>query len=210
MSWCTSTSRSKEVRRTFRRGGYESATKAQEDLDKIRALLAIPDAEDSDGQQRIGALPAKIASDRLPIPEVEATRRKLHAGIDLRSDVTVGEWLETWPAAKKTRPTTTRGCASHIKNHLMPRIGHIRLDRLNVGHVQEMFDAIKDHNEVIVAENEARRAQVARCTPGKARAPTHGSASASRRNGRCLPECRRSANQRGRRRGSASPRSEPP
>jgi hypothetical protein len=161
----------KEVRRTFRRGGYESAAKAQEDLDKIRALLAIPDAEDSDGQQRIGALLAKIASDKLPIPEVEATRRKLHAGVDLRSDMTVGQWLETWLAAKRTRRTTTRGYASHIKNHLTPRIGHIRLDRLNVGHVQEMFGAIKDHNEVIVAENEARHAQVARCTPGKAGAP---------------------------------------
>lgn len=51
--------------------------------------------------------------------------------------------------------------------HLKPRIGRVRLDRLNVGHLVEMFDAIADENEVIAAENEARREQIARCKPSK-------------------------------------------
>ncbi|WP_416069858.1 hypothetical protein [Streptomyces sp. AK02-01A] len=44
--------------------------------------------------------------------------------------------------------TTANGYASHIRVHLKPRIGHVRLDRLNVRHLVEMFDAIADANEV--------------------------------------------------------------
>ncbi|GLV89770.1 hypothetical protein Slala04_12240 [Streptomyces lavendulae subsp. lavendulae] len=40
---------------------------------------------------------------------------------------------------------------SHTKMHLKPRIGHLRLDRLNVGHLIEMFGPIADENEAIAA-----------------------------------------------------------
>ncbi len=130
------------------------------------------------GGQRLPYLAARKANPVFHFAEalwyLAGRRDLLYSAVDLRSDMTVGEWLDSWLNAKKTRRTTTRGYASHIENHLKPRIGHIRLDRLNVGHIQEMFDAIKDHNEVILAENSARRAQVARCTPGKPGAPTAG------------------------------------
>ncbi|MFI9580970.1 hypothetical protein ACIHCQ_03850 [Streptomyces sp. NPDC052236] len=80
---------------------------------------------------------------------------------------TMGDWLDDWLASKKTRRTTTNGYASHIRVHLKPRTGHIRLDRLNVGHLVEMFDAIADANEVIEAESRARLDQIARCKPSK-------------------------------------------
>ncbi|KJK54727.1 integrase, partial [Saccharothrix sp. ST-888] len=89
----------------------------------------------------------------------------------LTSRLTVGEWLDMWLASKKTRKTTTNGYESHVRVHLKPRIGHIRLSRLNVGHLVEMFDAIADENETIAAENQARREQVARCSPGRPGAP---------------------------------------
>ncbi|MDP8931595.1 MAG: site-specific integrase, partial [Actinomycetota bacterium] len=41
-------------RRSFSRSGFESARAAQEFLDKVRALLALPDGDDEDGQVRIG------------------------------------------------------------------------------------------------------------------------------------------------------------
>jgi hypothetical protein len=88
--------------------------------------------------------------------------------LDLSGRMTVGEWLDTWLASKKTRKTTTNSYASHIRVHLKPRIGHIRLDRLdrlNVSHLVEMFDAIADDNEVIAAENKAREEQIGRCKP---------------------------------------------
>jgi hypothetical protein len=83
--------------------------------------------------------------------------------IPLDGKTTVGEWLDTWLAGKKTRKTTTNGYESHIRVHLKPRLGHLRLDRLNGGHLVEMFDAIADANETIAAENRARRERAARC-----------------------------------------------
>ncbi|WP_301126672.1 hypothetical protein [Streptomyces cacaoi] len=56
--------------------------------------------------------------------------------------------------------------------HPKPRIGHLRLDRLNVGHLVEMFDAIEDQNEEILVENANRCEQVGRCKPGKPGRPT--------------------------------------
>ncbi|MEU3906332.1 site-specific integrase [Streptomyces goshikiensis] len=162
---------SEGTRRSFTRGGYESKGEAQADLDHIRALLALADADDDEGRERIVELLAKVAQDKAPLPDLEETRRRLHTTQSLTIRITIGEWLDTWLAAKKTRKTTTNGYASHIKVHLKPRIGHLRLDRLNVGHLVEMFDAIADENEVIAAENQERRDQIARCKPSKAGRP---------------------------------------
>ncbi len=151
------------TRRIFRRGGYESATDAQEDLDKVRGLLAIPEKEDAEQRRAVADLLEQVAAEKLPIPSAEEIRRKLNGGIDLRSDVTLGDFLDAWVDSKKTRTTTTNGYRSHIRVHLKPRLGHIRVDRLTVGHVQAAFDGIKDDNEVITAENAARREQEARC-----------------------------------------------
>lgn len=152
-------------RRSFNRAGYETLKAAQADLDHVRALLAIADEDDPEDVARIAALLEQLADEKAPLPDVEETRRRLRNGLDLRSGLTVGEWLDTWFASKKVRRTTRNSYASHIRVHLKPRIGHIRLDRLNVGHLVAMFDAIADTNEVIAAENVARHEQLARCKP---------------------------------------------
>jgi integrase len=131
-------------RRTFRRTGYKQVTEAQGDL------------------SRLGDLLADISRRRADIPQASEVQRRLGVGVPLDGTTTVAEWLDRWMAAKKTRTTTNAGYRSHIKVHLKPRIGHYRLDRLNVGHVQEMFDAIADASDVIRAENEARREQESR------------------------------------------------
>lgn len=159
-------------RRVFRRSGYASKTEGQADLDKLRALLSLPGEDDVEARLRIGDLLESVASKKEPIPEYEETKRRLRSGQSLTEHLTVGEWLDLWFASKKTRKTTNNGYASHIRAHLKPHIGHIRVDRLNVGHLVEMFDAIADANEVIEAENQARRDQVARCKPGKRGRPT--------------------------------------
>lgn len=155
------------TRRSFNRAGYESLKAAQADLDHARALLGLPDADDPEDIGRLVALLEQVADERAPLPDIEETRRRLKAGLNLTGRRTVGDWLDQWLASKKTRKTTTNGYASHIRVHLKPRIGHIRLDRLNVSHLVEMFDAIADANEVIEAENRARRDQIARCKPSK-------------------------------------------
>ncbi|GAB2732509.1 site-specific integrase [Streptomyces bullii] len=152
-------------RRTFRRTGYGSVSEAQGDLSRLQAILDLP-GDDPDEQRRVGDLLADVARRRVDIPEPSEVQRRLGVGVPLDGKMTVGEWLDQWMATKKTtkatRATTNNGYASHIRVHLKPRIGHLRLDRLSVGHVQDMFNAIADESDVIRAENEARREQEVR------------------------------------------------
>ena len=148
-------------RRTFRRTGYRTVTDAQGDLSRLQGILDLP-GDDPAEQQRVGDLLADVNRRRADIPQASEVQRRLGVGVPLDGRMTVGEWLDRWMANKKTRTTTNNGYRSHIRVHLKPRIGHLRLDRLNVGHVQAMFDAIADESDVIRAENQARREQEAR------------------------------------------------
>ncbi|MDT0346738.1 tyrosine-type recombinase/integrase [Streptomyces litchfieldiae] len=160
------------TRRTFRRGGYENTTTAQADLDKVRALLSIPGQDDHEGRTRIGDLLETVSSQKEPIPDYDETARRFRSHQSLTARLTVGEWLDQWLAGKKTRENTNRTYESHVRYHLKPRIGHVRLDRLHIGNLSEMFEAIKDENEVIESQNAARREQVERCKwRGKGRPP---------------------------------------
>ncbi|AGP56155.1 site-specific integrase [Streptomyces rapamycinicus] len=149
-------------RRRFRRTGYEGSKEAQAALDRVRAILDLADG-DEEAQRRVGDLLAGLMKSRGPIPEPVEVSRKLGVGVELDGKTTVAEWLDVWMASKKTRNTTNNGYRSHIRVHLKPRIGHLRLDRLNVGHLVEMFDAIVEESEATEAENQARREQEARC-----------------------------------------------
>jgi integrase len=159
-----------DTRRTFRRSGYASATEAQADLDKVRALLAIPDEDDEHGQQRIGDLLAQISASREPIPDLQETRRRFHASPTLNNKLTVGEWLDTWIKGRKIRSTTISRYSRDIRLHLKPGIGHIRLERLRVSHLAEMFNAIAEANIEIEEANDQRRAALAELKSIKGRA----------------------------------------
>jgi integrase len=157
-------------RRPFRRTGYGSVKEAQTDLSRLQAILDLP-GDDADEQCRVGDLLADVMKRRAPIPEPAEVSRRLGVGVPLDGRMTVGDWLDQVMASKATRTTTNHGYKSHIRVHLKPALGHLRLDRLSVDHVQDMFAAIDDRNDVIRAENAARREQVARCTRGKPGAP---------------------------------------
>lgn len=153
-------------RRSFSRSGLESAKEAQKALDQVRALLDLPDGDDVEAQVRVGDLLEEASGNsKAPLPDLAETRRRLTRGQKLTATMTVGDLLEEWAAVKRKtrRRTTLNGYESHLRVHLVPHLGTRRLDRLGVGHVQAMFDAIDDQNEVIAAENAARREQELRC-----------------------------------------------
>lgn len=157
-------------RRTFRRTGYGSTKDASADLSRLQAILSLP-GDDPEEQRRVGDLLADIMKRRADLPDPAEVSRKLGVGVALDGKTLVGDWLDQVMATKKTRATTNHGYESHIRVHLKPAIGHLRLDRLSVGHVEDMFNAIDDRNDVIAAENAARREQAARCKRGKPGAP---------------------------------------
>ncbi len=159
-------------RRSFSRSGYATAKDAQDVLDAVRALLALPDGDDTEGQVKVGDLLEDVSKDaKAPLPDLEQTRKRFNRGQALVVRTTLGDWLDEWAEGRKTRTTTTKGYKSHIRVHLKPGVGHLRLDRMAVRPFQEFFDAIDAQNEVILAENAARREQIARATWGRRSRP---------------------------------------
>jgi integrase len=154
------------TRRTFRRTGYAKVGDAEADLGKVRAILDLAGDDEGYGRQ-VGDLLAQVMSDRADIPDAAEVRRRLFGGVALTSDMTVGDWLDAWIAAKKTKRRTTSGYESNIRVHLKPGVGAYRLDRFTVAHCQAYFDSIDDRNETIRAENAARREQEQRCKTGQ-------------------------------------------
>lgn len=58
---------------------------------------------------------------------------------------TVGDLLRLWVAAIETKrkASTMQGYKQIVKNHLIPHIGHIPLDKLAPQHIQAMIDALE-------------------------------------------------------------------
>jgi integrase len=142
-------------------------------LDLLRALLTIPDRDDDEGRQRIGGLLERTAANREPIPDLDETRRRFRTGQALATTITVGEWLDAWIAGRKIRRSTINRYARDIRIHLKPRIGEIRLDRLRVTHLADMFNAVIETNAEIEEANAQRRAALAELTTLRGRARRH-------------------------------------
>ncbi|MBL7486513.1 site-specific integrase [Frankia sp. AgB1.9] len=137
-------------RQLARRTGLASQTAAQDDVDRIRTLIAIADPDDTATRLRIAELILQTLRTNLPLPEVADIQRRYQRRADLSPTITVGEWLTTWlTGRRKIATSTTTGYEVNIRLHLIPAIGHIRLDRLSVTHLDDMFDAIDARNDTI-------------------------------------------------------------
>ncbi|MYS05794.1 tyrosine-type recombinase/integrase [Streptomyces sp. SID6041] len=147
-------------RRSFARGGYGSLKAAQADLDHVRALLGLAESDDPEGIELIAAMLAEVSGEKLPLPDVEETRRRFRAGQDLIGSLTVAEWLDRWLAGKRIRKSGISRYETDVRVHLKPHIGHRRLDRLRVSHLSDMFTAIADGNAEILEQNTQRRVAV--------------------------------------------------
>ncbi|WIX82927.1 hypothetical protein QRX50_20240 [Amycolatopsis carbonis] len=88
------------TRRPRRRAGFESATKAQDQLDQVRDLLAIPEEDDDETRRKIGDLIAEAIARKAKLPDVEETRRLVKVGADVADDPLMAEVLVAFLAAK--------------------------------------------------------------------------------------------------------------
>lgn len=150
------------TRRTFRRGGYEVKDDAQDALDRVRTLLAL--ARDEDEARSIGDMLDSLDKNE-PLPEPEQVVKKLRAGIALDDRGTLGPalwaWFEREKQAGKLRRNTLVSYEGHLRNYLVPKLGDIKRDRLNIDHVTDAFAEIADDQDVIRAQNADRHAAVA-------------------------------------------------
>ena len=138
------------TRRPHRRAGYDSATTAQAALDQVRELLALADPTDPDQATLIGDIIQDATRTRVPLPSAEEMRGRLRTGNPAAAPPTVGDYLPGWLSGRrKLAEGTRRSYDAHIRLHLVPNLGPVRLDRLRIAHLNDMIDAIEDRNQLI-------------------------------------------------------------
>lgn len=143
-------------RRPRRRGGFATAGDAQSELNDVRALLEVPERDDVAAARKVGDVIADAISAKRTMPEVEQVRRLLRANVPVLEHPTVAQWLTGWlPTKKNLARNTHRSYESHIRLYLTPYLGAVRLDKLRVAHVADMFDQIVEHNDEITAARDS-------------------------------------------------------
>lgn len=66
-------------------------------------------------------------------------------------DYTVGEWVQTWfelYSKPNVRPSTAAYYRRFIDCHVIPYIGHIKLNKLTARDIQKLYNDLKDHGRV--------------------------------------------------------------
>jgi integrase len=120
-------------------------------MDAARALLTIA-GDDKELAVRIADIITATIKDTGSLPDPSEVRRRVRTGQQLDQRRTVAEWLNLWLAGKqRLRDSSTASYAAHIRLYFNPIIGHIRLDRLLVSDVAQVFEAIDELNETIDA-----------------------------------------------------------
>ncbi|GLW98803.1 site-specific integrase [Microtetraspora sp. NBRC 16547] len=145
----------------LRRGGFESQDVAETELAQVRELLALADPLEPKTRVQIADLIKKTLAETGNLPGAETVRRKVRRGHDLGVEITVGAWLEEFLKRKRTiEETTRRSYEGHIRLYLIPYLGHLRLDRLKVSHIADMFDEIEEFNTTITDQRRSGDPQI--------------------------------------------------
>ncbi|GAA2523384.1 tyrosine-type recombinase/integrase [Pilimelia columellifera] len=152
-------------RRPLRAGSFANQTEAEVELNRVRDALALADASDPAELAAVGDLIEASVRTGQKAPTTEQVRRMLFLGRDSASMPTTGQWLAEWLAGRKgLEPGTARSYEGHLRLYLVPHLGTVRLDKLRVGHLDAMFDAITERNDQITtfraSRDEAKRALV--------------------------------------------------
>lgn len=82
------------------------------------------------------------------VRKVRALEESRDAGIipAIGKSQTLAEWLDHWLstiAVRRLKPRTLDSYASQIRNHLIPQLGHHRLDRLQPEHLELAYGALE-------------------------------------------------------------------
>lgn len=74
----------------------------------------------------------------------------------VKSDMRFGDWVEFWfehYCKPKLRPTTQANYESRIRHHIVPELGHIRLDKLTQADLQKFYNHLKTEGRVRQVEH---------------------------------------------------------
>jgi integrase len=74
--------------------------------------------------------------------KLQKAKAELERSVLVSSSATVEQWLRYWRdeiASERIRPSTLAGYNTYIEQHLIPRIGKHRLDKLEAAHVRRLY-----------------------------------------------------------------------
>jgi integrase len=147
-------------RRPKRDGTYPTQTDAEAVLDRIRDAIAVADPGDDKALSTVGDLIEAAVNAGHVIPDPDTVRRTLHLDIAPSDLPTMAVYLTGWIAGrKKIKKGTVRSYEGHIRLHLVPALGDVRLDRLRANHIEAMYDTIDERNAAITTLRASRNPQ---------------------------------------------------
>lgn len=144
----------------LRKSGLRTRAEADDLLQQVKELLALAERADEPDQARtsIANLTRTALAAGKPLPDATEIRNRLAGGLRLDQIPTMQQFLRDWITARhgKIAPATHRSYTQQIENYLIPTLGHHRIDRLRVRHVQAAFDQINEDSRQTAANNAAR------------------------------------------------------
>lgn len=150
-------------REHLRRGGLGSEGAAVELLKQVEALLDLAvGADDPLFARRAIASAVRAAwAQGVPLPQEGLIRRQIGLSVPIGVDVLLAEDMREWVAQKRgISRNTRRSYAQQVEDGWIPRLGHLRRDRLTALHVQRAINAMEEEAALIVEQNAQRRAVV--------------------------------------------------
>lgn len=86
-----------------------------------------------------------------PLPDRQRLVRQVRSGVPNAPSITTGDYLVWWVEHRQIDEHTRIGYAAHVRNHLVPHLGHIPLQRLHATHIEAMFATMAQHNSDLLA-----------------------------------------------------------
>jgi integrase len=157
---------------SLRLGGFAAEADLIERYQQAGRLLDIPDAgpEGHEARMEILAMIRAAHKKQAPLPDYEELHRKFKAGQPLQS-ITFGEywddWVERRRKLKDIRESTLLSYVSHWQTHIREVLADVRMDRLFVPVVEQVFTRIDEKNEALLAARDSSDPQVRASVRGK-------------------------------------------
>lgn len=79
------------------------------------------------------------------IRKMRDARKAIDKGVLTTRSMTVQTWLEHWVAdvvPRRVKPKTLATYRSYVSQYLIPALGRVKLDKLNIGHVNQLHDYV--------------------------------------------------------------------
>ncbi|WP_188193106.1 tyrosine-type recombinase/integrase [Nonomuraea sp. SYSU D8015] len=156
----------------LRVGGFKTEADLTAFYEKAGRLLDIPDTGPEGHEARMEILEMIRAAHRkkASLPDYDELHRKYRAGQPLQA-MTFGEYWKTWRERRKRlkdiRESTLLSYTSHYETYIREVLEDVRMDKLFVPTVEQVFTRIDEKNAELLAARESDDPEVRASVRGK-------------------------------------------